>query len=820
MPANRYASIQNPRQYRALRRRGFSKEAAARISNARTPGHRVKAEWGARSGQRIAGNLFRGAGGRFSSGPGGGAELTPRQRRQEEERARRLEEDRQEAALRAEEDERIAAEPNRTRRAALRRQIAAERRRRAMTRHLAREERRQQGEAQTRAERAAELARRAEERATKPKKGGGGGTGKPSDEEKRRQRDEKRAQMARETAGKVGLGQADLDALRLAVQGTPQATALTDRLGLTRAGEATDAGRQALRALERGDVAGYHAALQNARERQARDEERRRQAEERERARQQREQERRARAEARAREDAIRIEEDERIASTRTPEERRAIREEVRLARLARRRARLFPGRAVTTPPGSVAQRLPAKLSPRPPGERTTPATKAQRTFGGRKRADLPDSAFAGPDRSFPIITAQDVRDAVRSLGRTKHNRAAVKRGIIRRARAIGATSALPERWRTKGRSAFAVFKDARGADRWVSVSSSAYLDRDREIVSSQALAGAVAKADASGVRGPLRFWHLPGLDIGDCDFQMVAGPGGRFLVESGTFRDPRYARAIAGKALQVSIGFFHPRTEPRGGVFHDIAIFERSVVPDGRAANPMTRLTLKERRMSDEKLAAAKALFGEQLLSELLATVATTDKAAQDQGLAYKDDQIAALRAEVEALKATVKALTAPAETTEKAAPPPPEAEMAEADVAEADVAEAEMAEADDGPILGPADAQLIAEAVMAVIAPQLDLEKKMAGYLNEMKAMLAPQAAKDDERAREIAALRERLAALEGDMPRAAKEAAAVAGGATLPAHITVPQSEAPSDPLAAFLAGFSFGGAQTNGVTPGGN
>jgi hypothetical protein len=34
----KYRSIQNPRMYRALKRRGFSKMAAAKISNARSPG--------------------------------------------------------------------------------------------------------------------------------------------------------------------------------------------------------------------------------------------------------------------------------------------------------------------------------------------------------------------------------------------------------------------------------------------------------------------------------------------------------------------------------------------------------------------------------------------------------------------------------------------------------------------------------------------------------------------------------------------------------------------------------------------------------------
>lgn len=42
MPGKKFASIQNPKQYEALRRKGYSKEAAARISNAATPGHTVK----------------------------------------------------------------------------------------------------------------------------------------------------------------------------------------------------------------------------------------------------------------------------------------------------------------------------------------------------------------------------------------------------------------------------------------------------------------------------------------------------------------------------------------------------------------------------------------------------------------------------------------------------------------------------------------------------------------------------------------------------------------------------------------------------------
>lgn len=42
MPGKAYRSLQNPKAYEALRAEGKSKESAARISNAQTPGHKVK----------------------------------------------------------------------------------------------------------------------------------------------------------------------------------------------------------------------------------------------------------------------------------------------------------------------------------------------------------------------------------------------------------------------------------------------------------------------------------------------------------------------------------------------------------------------------------------------------------------------------------------------------------------------------------------------------------------------------------------------------------------------------------------------------------
>lgn len=42
MPGKKYQSLQNPTLYEKLRAKGYSKSSAARISNAKTPGHRVR----------------------------------------------------------------------------------------------------------------------------------------------------------------------------------------------------------------------------------------------------------------------------------------------------------------------------------------------------------------------------------------------------------------------------------------------------------------------------------------------------------------------------------------------------------------------------------------------------------------------------------------------------------------------------------------------------------------------------------------------------------------------------------------------------------
>lgn len=184
----------------------------------------------------------------------------------------------------------------------------------------------------------------------------------------------------------------------------------------------------------------------------------------------------------------------------------------------------------------------------------------------------------------------------------------------------------------------FGVLKDASGEWRWVSVSSNAYRDRDREIVSEKALAEDVAYADRTKEYGPLRFWHMPGVDIGTCDYNAMHG---RMLIESGTFKSKAIGERISKVAqnYQISIGFRHPPDQPdHNGVYKNIRRFERSLVPAGLAANPFTKIYVRSKDMNNAKIEALKTLLGDEAAAEVLSGAQSAQKQAEDMGVAFKD--------------------------------------------------------------------------------------------------------------------------------------------------------------------------------------
>lgn len=180
------------------------------------------------------------------------------------------------------------------------------------------------------------------------------------------------------------------------------------------------------------------------------------------------------------------------------------------------------------------------------------------------------------------------------------------------------------------------VFKQANGNYRWLAISSNAFIDGDKEIVSTKALDEDASRVDS---RGPLRWWHEPQLDLGDADFGAMHG---RMLIESGTFRSPEIAVRVSEKAkeLSMSVGFVHPMSEPdKDGVFNNIKIFERSLLPKERASNRFTKFEIVEdKNMNEMKYKALKDLVGDALVEKIISGAEISEKEAMTEGLRFKE--------------------------------------------------------------------------------------------------------------------------------------------------------------------------------------
>lgn len=141
--------------------------------------------------------------------------------------------------------------------------------------------------------------------------------------------------------------------------------------------------------------------------------------------------------------------------------------------------------------------------------------------------------------------------------------------------------------------SPLVTYKSTDGAHRWVLRSSGAFKDRTGQIVSRQALDSMVSIANWTGFRGPLRWWHIKAVDMGECDFQF-AHEG--WLYETGTFFSDVVAEFVnmLARFLGASIGFLYPTGQPFEDGSYDLgAIFERSLLPASQAAYPYTIVQL-----------------------------------------------------------------------------------------------------------------------------------------------------------------------------------------------------------------------------------
>jgi hypothetical protein len=193
------------------------------------------------------------------------------------------------------------------------------------------------------------------------------------------------------------------------------------------------------------------------------------------------------------------------------------------------------------------------------------------------------------------------------------------------------------------------VMKQADGRYRWILVSSNAFIDRDGEIVSQKALEKDVEYADRVKEYGPLLWWHVPQLVLGECDYNAMHD---KMLIESGIFYDDHMAESVKEHAdtHAVSIRFFHPQTEPdRNGFFYNIRRFERSILPASAASNVLTAVPAIEKEKSmdatkmidDVKYKALVALAGgEEAVRTALKAAEDRQKAAEAVNLSSKESK------------------------------------------------------------------------------------------------------------------------------------------------------------------------------------
>lgn len=546
--------------------------------------------------------------------------------------------------------------------------------------------------------------------AEKKPKAGGSSSKKPAADKRG-----ERAKKALDTAASVGLSAADVGSLRDAAEGLPGAgNAALAKLGLIGPdGLTTDQGRRALSALERGDVRGYQAALQDAKARQGREQgasDRRQQA-----------------SASRAKRDA------DRAAS--------------RARRLERLKRRAVPGQRLT-------------------------------------RSELDQLTDAG----------------LLDIGGGKLK-------------------------------SFAVFKDHQGQSRWIARTTTAYRDRDGEIISEAALDSDSQRMMATKQFGPLRYWHIgqpdplsdtapwgPGVDIGDCDYSVVIG---RTRIESGTFKSAALARQMAAVAdkHEMSPGFFHPLDQPDSDqTFNAIRTFERSPVPTryGRASNLFTGFTVKEFRMEVSEMERRfKAMYQELGLTpeqavELGQSLVATEKAASAQGVAFKSETPALEDITINGVVYTVKAAPPSVEAMIEEQADDPMEEIAE----EAIEPEAEMAYDAIGDMTREEFSAFLTELLAPVLKMQ-DMVKSMQDMGSELKTMYGGVASKDDTRAAELAALKsqytelaQKIAQIEGDQPATilpddVAEALKSAGPATPPEPAKKQVESTPERPWAGWGA-----------------
>lgn len=203
--------------------------------------------------------------------------------------------------------------------------------------------------------------------------------------------------------------------------------------------------------------------------------------------------------------------------------------------------------------------------------------------------------------------------------------------------------------------------------NKWVGAWTNAFEDRDREILSTAAIAEYTEWANKERRLPELWFWHMPN-PIGTVEWMDIQG---RFGVAAGTLNE--WGLKIAS-AIQdwgdwgMSHRFMWDEKQFTDGVYDWFRTVELSLLPKGRAANVLTSFSApEEMEMTDEQRNALSELVGPEQAKAFLEAVEARDKAAELAGLQSKEEQtvqsIVLSDDVIEAIAGKVAALLKPAD-------------------------------------------------------------------------------------------------------------------------------------------------------------
>lgn len=194
------------------------------------------------------------------------------------------------------------------------------------------------------------------------------------------------------------------------------------------------------------------------------------------------------------------------------------------------------------------------------------------------------------------------------------------------------------------------ITKDAKtGRARWTQITSTAFLDREGDIVSREAIDKSISRAEDEGEYGEFTFWHTP-IKIGECDFQARSGV---CLVESGLFDETPIGKAVSERIEDYPEDYWGASLEFKplktrhdvlikgrkvNRLWEDINIVRRSLLPQMYAAANHTKLFVRGGKVDTQKKDTLIELVGSDLAAKVLEQVSDVNKGTEEPEAVFKD--------------------------------------------------------------------------------------------------------------------------------------------------------------------------------------